>query len=205
MNIPAASRSGFDATRVGEELRSSWGWLVALGVVLLLLGFVALANLFVATVVSVLYIGVLMLIGGVGQIITAFRIRKSGSFWLWLVSGLLYAAAGVFAFYNPALAAQVLTVLLAVSMIAAGLGRIGIGVRKPRMRGWGWVVASGVLSILVGMIVFAGWLFASLFILGLVLAIDLTFLGMSTLLLGLAVRSPESSQAHAEEPAARSP
>jgi uncharacterized membrane protein HdeD (DUF308 family) len=60
------------------KVRASWGWFVALGIGLLILGIIAAANLLTATVASVLFVGVLMLIGGVAQIVLAFRVKTWG-------------------------------------------------------------------------------------------------------------------------------
>jgi uncharacterized membrane protein HdeD (DUF308 family) len=98
------ARSRFDPASVTAELRSRWGWFVALGIVLLVLGFLAFGNLVIATVASVLYVGALMAVGAVAQIIHAFRVKRWGGFFFWLLSGLLYGAAGILAFLNPALA-----------------------------------------------------------------------------------------------------
>lgn len=167
---------------------STWGWFVALGLGLLLLGFVALGNLAIATLASVLIVGAMMMVGGILQIIVAFRIRKERGFLLWLVSGLLYAAAGVLTFYNPRLAAQVLTLLLAFALILSGFIRIAAGVRLRPYEGWGWIVASGVVSTAVGAIVIFGWPFTPLFTLGIVLAVDLAFQGVMAIAFGLLLR-----------------
>ncbi|TIR62102.1 MAG: HdeD family acid-resistance protein, partial [Mesorhizobium sp.] len=84
--------------------RDKWGWFVALGVLLLIFGGIAFGNLFIATVASVYVVGWLMLMGGVIEIIHAFGVKTWGRFFYWLLSGLLYAVAGFFAFYNPLLA-----------------------------------------------------------------------------------------------------
>ena len=97
------------------EARAKWGWFVALGVLLLIFGGIAFGNLFLATVASVYLVGWLMLLGGIVEIIHAFGVKSWGRFFYWLLSGLLYAFAGFFAFYNPLLASAVLTFLLAVS------------------------------------------------------------------------------------------
>jgi len=171
------------------EVRSKWGWFVALGVALLILGLFAFSNVLAATFASVIYVGVVMLVGGIAQIFLAFRVRTWGGFFFWLLSGLLYGAAGVLAFYNPVLAAGVLTLFLAASMVVAGALRMALGVRSRPLGGWGWVVASGVITLLVGIIVAAGWPANTLWVLGLFLAIDLTFQGASALLFGLTLRS----------------
>lgn len=185
--VATASDTHFDERTF--DFRPRWGWFVALGVALLVLGLLALGNLMAATIASVLFIGALMIVAGIAQIAAALRFRKWGGFLFWLVSGIIYTAAGAFAFYNPMLAAQALTLLLAFSLVVAGLFRIGSGVRSRPTNGWGWIVASGVVSILVGIIVVAGWPVSSLFMLGIVLAVDLIFQGVSDVAFGLALKS----------------
>ena len=184
----STARSGFDPASVTAELRSHWGWFVALGVVLLVLGFIAFGHLVIATVASVFYLGALMVIGAVAQIIHAFRVKRWGGFFFWLLSGLLYGAAGVLAFYNPALVAAALTLVLAVALIASGILRVWSGFRLRPEPGWGWLLASGVITTLAGIVVAIGWPVNTLWLLGLVLAIDLTFQGVGAIAFGLALK-----------------
>lgn len=170
-----------------DDLRAGWGWFIALGVVLLVLGGIAFANILLATVVSVYYVGILMLLGGIAQIVQAFR-AEGWARLPWLVGGLIYGVAGVATFVNPLLASAVLTLVLAFSLIVAGILRIVFGVQIRPQSGWGWVVAAGVVTLLAGLVIVAGWPVNSLFILGLILAIDLIFQGWAVLALGLALR-----------------
>ncbi|TIM50192.1 MAG: HdeD family acid-resistance protein, partial [Mesorhizobium sp.] len=78
-----------------------WGWFVGLGVLLLILGGIAFGNLFIATVASIYVVGWLMLMAGIIEIMHAFGVKTWTRFFYWLLSGLLYAVAGFFAFYNP--------------------------------------------------------------------------------------------------------
>jgi len=71
-----------------SEVRSKWGWFVALGIAFLVLGAIAFFNVVTATVVSVFYVGMLMLIGAVMEIIHAFGVKSWGSFFWWLLSGI---------------------------------------------------------------------------------------------------------------------
>ena len=116
MTIPSPTGNLREAL---TEARAKWGWFVALGVLLLIAGGVAMANLFVATVASVFVVGTLMLIGGALQIAHAFGVKEWGGLIWWLLSGLLYAAAGAVAFTNPLLASAVLTFLLAGRVLDA--------------------------------------------------------------------------------------
>jgi uncharacterized membrane protein HdeD (DUF308 family) len=178
-----------DLAAMKAELGSKWGWFVALGVALLVLGILALGNLLVATLTSVFFVGIMMILGAIAQVIHAFRMKGWGGFFYWLLGGLLYGAAGVIAFTDPALAAVALTLVLAVALIASGILRIWMGVRLRPAPGWGWVVASGVVSALAGVVFALGWPLNSLWLLGLILAIDLTFQGVSAIAFGFALKA----------------
>jgi len=185
----ATAHNDFDRPALPKELSSKWGWFVALGVALLILGGIAFGNLVLATVVSVYYVGLMMLIGGVMEILHAFGVKTWGSFFFWLLSGLLYTAAGIVAFVNPVLAAGVLTFLLAAALLGSGAFRIWLGFKSKPSAGWGWIVAGGVVTLLLGLIIAMQWPVNSLFILGLFLAIDLIFQGWSFIAFGLGIKS----------------
>ncbi|MBB5703091.1 uncharacterized membrane protein HdeD (DUF308 family) [Ochrobactrum daejeonense] len=185
----AMAHNDFDRPTFPKELSGKWGWFVALGVALLILGGIAFGNLVLATVVSVYYVGLMMLFGGIIEIIHAFGVKSWGSFFFWALSGLLYTAAGIVAFVNPVLAAGVLTFLLAAALLGSGAFRVWLGFKSKPAAGWGWVVAGGVITVLLGLIIAAQWPVNSLFILGLFLAIDLIFQGWSFIAFGLGIKS----------------
>lgn len=170
-------------------LRAGWGWFVALGVAFIMLGLIASSHLLLATIVTVYYLGALMVLAGVLQVVQSFQLKQWGGFLLWLASGILYAAAGIMAFLNPALASSALTLLLALFTAASGIARTWLGAGAMSEPGWGWVVASGVLSTIVGLILLLGWPVNSSWVLGLVLAVDLVFQGCAMLAAGLRLRS----------------
>lgn len=172
-----------------SELRSKWWLFMLLGVALLILGFVALSNILVATVASVFFVGVMMMAAGIAEIIHAFSLRSWGSFALWLLSGLVYAVGGLLAFYNPLLAASVLTLILAATLVAAGVLRLWVGFQSRPEKGWGWVVFSGVVTLLAGIVVAIGWPVNTLWVLGLILAIDLTMQGAALVAFGFGLKS----------------
>ena len=171
-----------------KELGARWGWFVALGVVLLVLGFVGFMYVFTATLVSVIFIGALMLIGGIGQLVHAWRVKNLAGFLFWTASGLLYAGAGVLALVNPVAGASVLTLLLGATLIAVGALRLWMWFNNRGQRGWPWLAFSGLITLATGILVAALWPGNSMWLLGLLLSIDLLFQGWSALLLGLALR-----------------
>jgi hypothetical protein len=94
-------------------LHGKWGWIVALGVVYLIAGFVALGSVVMATVASVLVVGAMMIIAGAAEIIGAFQMKSWGKFVIWALLGVLYVIAGFLTFENPLFAAVLLTLFLA--------------------------------------------------------------------------------------------
>ncbi|GAA2846566.1 uncharacterized membrane protein HdeD (DUF308 family) [Aminobacter aminovorans] len=171
-------------------LRSKWGWFVLLGVALTVLGVVAAGNLMIATVASVYFVGWLMILAGVFEIIHAFGIKNWGGFLLWLLGGVLYIVAGFLAFSNPLLASAILTLFLAASLVASGLMRIWMGIKgRGLLSSWGWIVAAGVVTLLAGIVIAIGWPVNSLIVLGAFLAIDLIFQGISYIAFGLGAKN----------------
>jgi hypothetical protein len=104
---PSGLASGISA------LHAKWGWIVALGVVYLVAGFVALGSVVMATVASVIVVGAMMIVAGAAEIIGAFQMKSWGKFVIWALLGVLYVIAGFLTFENPLFAAVLLTLFLA--------------------------------------------------------------------------------------------
>lgn len=169
-------------------LRAKWGWIVALGVVYTVAGFIALGSVAMATVVSVFVVGVMMIVAGVAEVISAFQIKTWGKFLLWVLLGLLYVVAGFVTFQNPLLAAVLLTLILGASLVASGVMRIILAFSMKRETPWIWVALSGAVTLLLGVLILMRWPVSSLYILGLFLGIDLIFAGASWIGIGLGLR-----------------
>ena len=169
-------------------LRAKSGWIVALGVVYLIAGFIALGSVAMATVASVFFVGIMMILAGVVEIVNAFQVKSWGKFILWLLLGVLYVVAGFAAFENPLLAAAVLTLVLGVALIVSGFMRIILAFGMKEGMPWMWIVLSGVITFLLGAIILAHWPVSSVYVLGLFLGIDLVFAGVGWIGLGLGLR-----------------
>ena len=169
-------------------LRAKSGWIIALGVVYLIAGFIALGSVAMATVASVLVVGVMMIIAGVAEVFSAFQIKSWGKFLLWALLGVLYIFAGFVTFENPLLAAVLLTLILGASLVASGIMRIVLGFSMKRETPWIWVVLSGVITLLLGVLILARWPVSSLYILGLFLGIDLIMAGAGWIGMGFGLR-----------------
>jgi uncharacterized membrane protein HdeD (DUF308 family) len=169
-------------------LRAKSGWIIALGVVYVLAGFIALGSVVMATVASVLVVGVMMIIAGVAEVFSAFQIKSWGKFLLWALLGVLYIVAGFVTFENPLLAAVLLTLILGAALLASGVMRIFLAFSMKRETPWVWVLLSGVITLLLGALILARWPVSSLYILGIFLGIDLIMAGAGWIGLGFGLR-----------------
>jgi uncharacterized membrane protein HdeD (DUF308 family) len=172
-----------------HQLHGKWGWFLAVGILSLIGGTLALANLLLATVASVFYLGALMLVAGILHLVHAFQVKEWRDWLSWGLSGALYTLAGFLAFTNPALTAAVFTLFLGVVLIAAGLVRMWAGNRMRPLKGAGWIMAGGAITALAGLVILLGWPVNSVWVLGLFLAIDLIFQGWALIAVALAAKS----------------
>jgi uncharacterized membrane protein HdeD (DUF308 family) len=171
-----------------HQLGAHWGWIVALGILYVVVGMIALGNVVEATVASVYWVGVMMIVAGVGETINAFRMQSWGKFFLWAILGVLYILGGIFCWQNPLLAAGTLTLLLGVSLVVGGIVRIYLATQMKTGSAWGWVALSGLITAVFGLVILGHWPVSSLFILGIMLGVDLVFAGVSWITMGFALR-----------------
>jgi len=177
-------------------LRAKWGWILALGIVYTIAGFIALGSVMMATAVSVLIVGIMMIVAGAAEIVNAFQCKGWGKFLIWLLLGALYIIAGFVTFENPLLAAAVLTLLLGASLVASGIMRIILAFSMKREQPWIWLLLSSIITLLLGLLILARWPVSSVYVLGIFLGIDLVVAGAGWIGLSLALRR------HAPLPAA---
>jgi uncharacterized membrane protein HdeD (DUF308 family) len=172
-----------------ETLSRNWGWLLALGILMIILGAFAIAAPYGATLAVQFALGWILVIGGIAEAIHAFMARGWGGFLLELLSAILYLVVGVLLLTNPVGGALALTIVLAVFLIVEGIFKIMMAMRVRDHRGWGWLLASGVLSVILGVLIWAEWPASGLWVIGLLVGIQLLFTGWSLVMLALAARA----------------
>ena len=178
---------------IRHQLHENRKWYLGIGILLVLFGILLLASLPFATLSVVFLFGILMMIGGILHFVAAFKIFRGGSRWLWALFGILYLVAGYYAFSTPVKTAIVLTNILAIFLIIAGVIRsVNAFMLKPLI-GWGWILLSGLLTLATGIIILMSP-DAPFWVLGLFLAVDILFQGVNYLTLAAAIkRMPKSS------------
>ena len=188
--MPATDEATISSLRdtVFGELKKKWGWLLALGVLLIVLGTVGLWMSFAMTLATVIMFGALLMVGGVFQLLNAFQIKSWKSVLWHVLIALLYIAAGIVIFTDPVFASLSLTIALAWILIAVGLLRILMALQLRPASGWVWPLVSGVISILLGAMILAQWPTSGLWVIGLFVAIEIIVNGWSSVFIALAAR-----------------
>lgn len=164
-------------------------WFFGIGAALAMLGFVASANLVMAALAAVYIVAAAMFAGGLLMFLHGFAIRHWNWAILWILCGLLYAAAAVIILYYPIRAANYLALGFAVLFAAVGLMRM-MAALAQRRHGWGWLLVSGLFSIAAAFFIGAGWPADSIWVLGVVVAVDLLIQGSMLMLISLTLRRP---------------
>jgi uncharacterized membrane protein HdeD (DUF308 family) len=172
------------------DVAKNWGWILALGILFVVLGTIGLGMSVFLTIVSVMFFGILILVGGIFQVIDAFKCKGwKGTVWHVLI-GLLYVAVGIMLLTRPLAGSLVLTVMLGGSIIAVGILRIIMGFQLRGATGtWGWVVFSGVVTLVLGFMILSKWPGSGLWVIGLFVAIEMIMHGWSYIMVALAVKS----------------
>jgi uncharacterized membrane protein HdeD (DUF308 family) len=171
------------------KLRDKWGWIVGIGVALLVCGLLALGNMVLATFAVVVFAGWMMIVSGIIEIVHGFRMQTWGKFFLEVLVGVLYVVAGVFVLMAPPAAAAVLTLIAGAAFAASGIVRIVMAFQMQSGTPWIWVALSGAITTLLGALVLAQWPYSGLYVLGLFFGVDLVFAGIGWIGVGLALRS----------------
>lgn len=187
---PAPLR-GRSLGEAAAKLRRNWLWIVLFGAALTLSGLLALGAVELATIATVLMVGVMMLVAGTAELAMGFRARDWSHFFLWVAGGIIYLAAGLFAAINPLLASVVLTLMLGAGLIAAGAVRIVHALQLPASNHRLPVIGSGLISLFLGMIIVAHWPINSIAVLGILLAVDLIFHGVGWIAVGFWLRNQQ--------------
>jgi uncharacterized membrane protein HdeD (DUF308 family) len=171
-----------------ESLRQRWGWLLALGIIMVVLGTIALFIMPAATIGTVLVLGWLLVISGVIETVHAFRVRKWGGIFLHLIGGILGVLIGLLIVTHPVAGALAWTLLFASFFTVIGIFRLIAAIRL-KFPNWGWAAFDGTITLLLGIILWVDWPWSGLWYLGLAVGVSLILRGWSYVMFALAVHN----------------
>lgn len=173
---------------LAREVKRASMWYIVLGVVMILGGVFALGRPMVVGLALTAVVGWVLILAGAMQVVHCLMARSGGGFLFRLVLGLLYVLGGYFILSNLYQGLAALTVVLGFVILMGGILRILVGRAMTGVPGVGWVLFSGIVSIVFAILIFARLPSSSEFIIGLFVGLDLIFGGWSMVSVAMTTR-----------------
>jgi uncharacterized membrane protein HdeD (DUF308 family) len=171
-----------------DNIRHKWGWLLVLGISMVILGTIALFITPAATLGTVLVLGWLLVVSGVVETIQSFRVRKWGGIFLHLIGGILGVLVGLLVVTHPIAGALAWTLLFASFFAVIGVFRLVAAIRL-KFPNWGWAAFDGAVTLLLGLLLWIDWPGSGLWFLGFAVGVSLLLRGWSYIMFAIAVRT----------------
>lgn len=168
-----------------DEIQRNSGFTIAMGVILLLAGLLAMGTPLVAGLSLAMLVGFMLIVGGIGQLVFAV---KTGKGIFTIILGLLTVIIGGYMVANSAVALSALTLFLAIYLLVSGVSEVLMSFQFRPARGWGWTLFSGILAVLLGAIIWNQFPLSGAWAIGILIGVRLFFNGWALLMLGLAAR-----------------
>jgi len=174
---------------VADAVKSGARRMKTLGVVAIFFGILAILMPFLAGASAVLVLGVVVLAAGIVRIFWAFGSGSVGKGLLRFVIGVLTLLCGIVLLAHPLFAMGVLTIVLAIYFVVDGIAEIVAGIKRRPELGWLWMLFGGIVSILLGIIIWRQFPLSGIWAIGILLGIKLCFIGLMMVTVGSVVRA----------------
>lgn len=181
---PSSSRDY--RTQLGRDV---WFWFLLLGVLLIALGVVAVAVPLAGAAVALFLVAFPLILAGFGNTVHAFYTRSWVGFFAHLGIGLLYTVGGVLLLTEPYMGFAVVAIVFGAYFFVVGAMRILLSFQVRAGRAWSWLLLSGIVSLVLGIVILASWDEKAKYILAILLGVDLMFSGFAMVMLSLAART----------------
>ena len=175
--------------QMAATIHGHWKLVLAQGIVMMVLGILAVAEPNVATFAISIFVGWLFFIGGIFRAVWIWRSRAMPGFAWSLLTALLAILFGLILIFRPLTGALTLTMVLVALFILEGITAIVLAVQhREHLRSWGWVLFSGIIDLLLAYLIWAGWPSSADWAIGLLVGINMLFFGLSLVMTSLAAR-----------------
>ena len=170
------------------QVRKEANHLMWLGGALLLIGIVSLIFPMISSLVATLFVGWVLIFSGAATLYGAFSIRGVGPFFGALLLGLLSVAGGVFILARPGFGELGITLGLGSLFMVQGAYEAVLAFEVRPAPGWGWMLVSALASVLLSLVILAGWPGVSLIALGAIIGVNFLSSGLAFLMVGAAAK-----------------
>ena len=164
------------------------GWLVALGVLTVVAGVLAMGAPLLSGLGVAIMIGIALVIGGIARTVSAFYAGSFGQGALAFIGGILTFVAGVVLVFRPGFGLATLTLALGVYLLVDGISGAILAFHVRPEKGWGWMLFSGIMGVVLGVMLLKEWPVSGLWAVGTLVGINLLFAGFSIISIGAAAR-----------------
>ena len=178
-----------------DFVRQASTWSIVWGVLLILFGMLAVGSPFVAAVAVSVVVAWLIILAGVVHLILAFHAHGAGSLIWKLLVGLAYLFFGVYLIMHPLLGVASLTLVLGSLFLIEGVLDIVLFFRMRSMRGSSWVLIDGVITVLLGLLIYIHWPSSSIWAIGTLVGVSMIISGITRVMLSLAARKAATAAA----------
>lgn len=167
----------------------NWSWLLGLGILFVVFGFLGLSSVVGVTLISIVFIGFMFVVGGILQLVDASRSRQwQPAVWHGLIA-IMYFIGGCFVIWDPVLASTVITALIGWTLVVIGIIRLLMAVSIHGKKGWLFTLVASLAAIILGGIILMQWPLSSLWVIGMFISIELLLNGLSYVIMAVAMRT----------------
>jgi uncharacterized membrane protein HdeD (DUF308 family) len=173
-----------------QAIHGHWKLFLAQGIVMMLLGIVAISLPLVATLATEILVGWLFVVGGIVRIVYIPRSTRTPGFWWSLLTAVIVIVLGVVFILQPLQGALTLTMMLIALFILEGIAALFMAFElRKHMHNWGWTLFKGVVDLWLALMIWSGWPGSATWAIGLLVGINMLFFGVSLTMTALAART----------------
>ena len=169
-------------------IKKASGWFIAMAVVFIILGIVAIVEPGVAGLAVTILVGWLLVVGGVAHLIAAFSGGGVGRVIWQVIVGIIYIVGGFYFLTHPLLGLGTLTLFLAGIILVEAVMEFIAYFRMRSEGGSGWLLVNALITLLLGALIWVHWPSSSVWAIGTLVGVNLLMTGFSRLMLGMAAR-----------------
>jgi uncharacterized membrane protein HdeD (DUF308 family) len=175
--------------QLASAIHVHWKLFLAQGIVMMVLGFLAVAEPNVATVAVGIFVGWLFFVGGIFRALSVWQSRQLPGFAWSMLTAVLAIVLGLILILRPLAGVLTLTMVLVAFFIIEGIASILAAIEhREHLRSGGWVVFSGIIDLLLAYLIWQGWPSSADWAIGLLVGVNMLFLGLSLVMTALAAR-----------------
>jgi uncharacterized membrane protein HdeD (DUF308 family) len=177
-------------TNMSTDFKKEQNWSIVMGVLLIILGVVAIALPNVSTIVTETWIAFVLISAGTGKLIYAFQSRQQGGLIWKVLLSLLYIGVGIVLLVYPLSGTLTLTLLLGSFLLTEGVFELVLAFQLRSEQNWGWVLLNAIVTLLLGVMIWYQWPFDAPWLIGTLVGASIIFTGVSRVMMSL---NPQST------------